>query len=243
MYGLFSLTVSSGGRRQQYTVSIWLWYYHRTTTGMQNAKHKLDSTFMARAMRAPSVGRPIRVLFLITASLHTQPACENWNKMQRVTVAMYFNRTTTHVLFSTLTSTILLMEVLEKPCTISPSIMTSPALLYPTPVTCEKAKSGQDWTDSSRHKATDLILGNILWGKVLYDVWLKWRGLKRYQKQSCLRDEMLFDNKLTFCFFGTTCIIKINGSLLISCWLYNAQKCTDLKRPKTDDLNTTTGWF
>lgn len=47
-----------------------------------------DSTFMARAMRAPSVGRPIRVLFLITASLHTQPACENSNKMQRVTAVL-----------------------------------------------------------------------------------------------------------------------------------------------------------
>lgn len=38
---------------------------------MQDATY---CTFIARAMRAPSVGRPIRVLLLIKASLHTQPA-------------------------------------------------------------------------------------------------------------------------------------------------------------------------
>lgn len=42
-------------------------YQHIT----QNATY---CTFIARAMRAPSVGRPIRLLLLITASLHTQPA-------------------------------------------------------------------------------------------------------------------------------------------------------------------------
>lgn len=90
MYRLFP--VSTGGWGQPlYHSSIWLWYY----VCMQHIKKKNwqeklcvfvwrdqsleNSTFMAKAMRAPSVGRPIRVLFLIIASLHTQPACENKN--------------------------------------------------------------------------------------------------------------------------------------------------------------------
>lgn len=41
---------------------------------MNPKKHHQVHTFIASAIKAPSVGFPINVLLLIKASLHTQPA-------------------------------------------------------------------------------------------------------------------------------------------------------------------------
>lgn len=49
-------------------------YFYTFPTCHKSKKHHQVHTFIASAIKAPSVGFPINVLFLIKASLHTQPA-------------------------------------------------------------------------------------------------------------------------------------------------------------------------
>lgn len=49
-------------------------YFVTLPTCQARRQHHRVHTFIASAIKAPSVGFPIKVLFLIKASLHTQPA-------------------------------------------------------------------------------------------------------------------------------------------------------------------------
>lgn len=49
-------------------------HFYTLPTCHETKKHHHIHTFIASAIKAPSVGFPINVLFLIKASLHTQPA-------------------------------------------------------------------------------------------------------------------------------------------------------------------------